>query len=39
MTSSYQKGYQAELELVKRLKRRKEFHAVVRSAGFQSNRG
>lgn len=36
MTSSYQKGYQAELDLVRRLKRRKEFHTVIRSAGSRS---
>ena len=36
MTSSYQKGYHAELELVRKLKRRKEFHTVIRSAGSRS---
>lgn len=36
MISSYQKGYYTELELVKKLKRKKEFHTVVRSAGSRS---
>lgn len=36
MITSYQKGYKAELKLVRRLKRRKDFHTVIRSAGSRS---
>jgi Holliday junction resolvase len=34
--NAYSKGYKAELELVKLLKKKKEFHTVVRSAGSRS---
>ena len=36
MITPYQKGYQAELELIRRLKRRKDFYTVLRSAGSRS---
>lgn len=32
----YRRGYRAELELVKLLKQREEFHTVLRSAGSRS---
>lgn len=37
MITPYQKGYQNELEVVRRLKRRKDFHTVIRSAGSRSH--
>lgn len=36
MITSYQRGYKREIELVKRLKRNKQFHTVLRSAGSRS---
>ena len=32
----YRRGYKAELELMKLLRQRKEFHTVLRSAGSRS---
>lgn len=36
MITSYQRGYKRELELIRRLKRSKRFHTVLRSAGSRS---
>ena len=36
MKNLYRQGYLAELELVRMLKARKEFHTVLRSAGSRS---
>jgi Holliday junction resolvase len=36
MITSYQRGYKRELDMVKKLKRSKRFHTVLRSAGSRS---
>ena len=36
MITSYQKGYLRELEVVRRLRRNRVFHTVLRSAGSRS---
>jgi len=36
MITSYQRGYKKELEFVRKLKKTKRFHTVLRSAGSRS---
>ena len=36
MITSYQRGYLKEVEMVRRLKKSKRFHTVLRSAGSRS---